>query len=467
MKLATKTLRGTPALSRTLLAWLLTPLFILLVVSAITTHRYATHLAETERDLALEELADDLKDAVIVELKSKGKIDPDSPTLHLLLSDSHDQRYFAVYNDRGIFLGGDARLPKAILDPHVSERAVFSTLALGNDPIRLAAMRGDEDKIPGYEILLAETMNRRNKLVMKLSRAVLIPQALAIFLVIPLVLYGIRRGLRPLDELRDRIVHRTPQELNDLSLNGTPRELLPVIAALNNLLSRVRQSQDELRHFTADAAHQIKTPLAALKAEIELALTDPSNACALNVLQRMGADANRLAHLVQQLLVLAHTESKRRNAMVLFDLTELAKEVTETYLPTADARHIDLGFDGPDHTIPIRGNAVMLREAMKNLVENALKFTPVGGIVTVSVSNTPPIFSVADSGPGIPPDERTRIFHRFHRSHDSTAIEGSGLGLAIVKQVALGHMAKLGVGESALGGAEFSLQFPDPAVSQS
>ncbi len=468
MNRAPETPRSTPALSRTLLVWQLTPLFILLIVSAISTYRYSAHLAETERDLVLEELTDNVKDTVITQLKSNGKIDPGSPTLNLLLSDAHDRRYFAVYNASGILLGGNPGLPRGQTIPDNTERALFSTITSGGVTLRIAAMKGTTDEeISGYKILVAETMTRRDKLTLRLSRAVLIPQALAIFLAIPLVLYGIRHGLRPLDELRNKITRRSPRELNPLSPDGTPRELLPVVAALNSLLSRVRKSQEEQRHFTADAAHQIKTPLAALKAEIDLALTDPAHACALPVLQRLGADANRLAHLVQQLLALAQSEAQSGSAPALLDLTELAKAVTEAFLPMANAHRIDLGFDGPDHPIPIRGNAILLREAMKNLVDNALKFTPDGGIVTVSIRNTPPDFSVADSGPGIPMEERSRIFQRFHRSHDSAAIEGSGLGLAIVQQVTLSHAATLSIGESALGGAVFSLQFPDQAVSQS
>jgi len=467
MNRAPETLRSPPTLSRILLAWLLAPLFVLLVVSGFLTYRYAAHLAETERDLALEEVTDDVKDDVIAELKSKGSIDPGSLTLHLLLSDNRDHRYFAVYDDSGVLLGGDPRLPRGQTSPGNTERALFSTIALGDDALRLATMKGDEDAIPGYEILVAETMTRRNHLALRLSRAVLIPQALVILLAIPLVLYGIRRGLRPIDMLRNTITRRSPQELNDLSSSGTPRELLPVVAALNGLLLRVRTAQEEQRRFTTDAAHQIKTPLASLKAEIDLALSDPAHACAQPVLQRLGADANRLAHLVQQLLALAHTEAQGRSGLTLLDLTELAKEITEAFLPIADAHHIDLGFDGPEHTIPIRGNAVLLREAMKNLVDNALKFTPDGGTVTVSVDDTPPGFSVADSGPGIPQEERAHVLQRFHRSHDSAAIEGSGLGLAIVQQVALSHTANLHVGESALGGALFSLTFEDRAAGQS
>jgi two-component system sensor histidine kinase TctE len=136
-------------------------------------------------------------------------------------------------------------------------------------------------------------------------------------------------------------------------------------------------------------------------------------------------------------------------------------------VPIAHARHIDLGYEGPEHTAPIRGNAVLIREAMKNLVDNAIKFTPDSGTVTVSVQGVPPCFAVADSGPGIPLEQQPLIFQRFHRASENTATQGSGLGLAIVQEIARSHGATVSVGSSALGGAVFSLQFRDQAVSPS
>ena len=452
------------SLTRTLIGWLLVPLLIMLAVSAFSTYRSSSRLAETERDLVLEEVADNLLDAAADARKATGKVDLDAETLHLILGDAKDHRRYAIYDAKGLLLAGDPRLSMQASD--AANRALFSYLSLDGDTERMVALKGDQKNLPGFGILVAESMTRRNHLALRLSRVVLVPQAIVILLTVPLIWFSVKRGLRPLDRLCQRISHRPARQFKDLSVQGTPRELQPVVRALNDMLAQVRAAQDEQHRFTADAAHQIKTPLAALKAEIDFAQSDPSYAPAQPVLKRLGDSANRLTHLVQQLLALAHSEASDGNAMALLDLTELAREVTRDYVPIAHVRHIDLGYEGPEHTIPIRGNAVLIREAMKNLLDNAIKFTPDSGTVTVSVKGAPPCFAVADSGPGIPEEQQPFIFERFHRAPDNAATQGSGLGLAIVHEIARNHGATISVGRSALGGALFSLQFQDQAVSQ-
>jgi two-component system sensor histidine kinase TctE len=458
--------RHDATLTRTLIRWLLTPLVIMLAVSALYTYRNISHLAETERDLVLEEIADDLKDSASDTLRATGKIDPVSPSMRVILDDPRDHRYFAIYDANGALLAGDPGLPRLQV-AHAADHAVFSDISHAGNRLRMVAIKGDQEDQPIDRVFVAETLTRRDHLALRLSRVVLLPQVLMILLVAPLIWFGVKRGLRPLDNLCQRISHRSVQQFRDLPMQGTPRELQPVVIALNDMLSQVRASRDEQRRFTADAAHQIKTPLAALKAEIDLAQSDPSYAHALPVLKRLGDSANRLAHLVQQLLALAHSEASDGNVKTLLDLAELARNVTREYVPIANSRHIDLGYEGPENAIPIRGNAVLVREAMKNLLDNAVKFTPDSGTVTVSLKVHPPTFTVGDSGPGIPNEQRPLIFQRFHRAPESTTAQGSGLGLAIVQEIARNHGAIISVASSSLGGALFSLQFPDQAVSES
>jgi two-component system sensor histidine kinase TctE len=459
--------RSAPTLTRTLLAWLLIPLLVLLALGAYSTYRNASHLAEAERDLVLEEVADDLAESFTSSLRNGGPVQRQSQTIDLILSDARDQRYFAIYNARGGLMAGDSRLLLQGSFHDKEERASFSYISLEGKPLRLAILQGSDEKLPGFHILVAETLVRRDRLALRLSRGVLIPHGAILILVLPLVWFGVRQGLRPLEKLRLSITSRSAQELDDLPVHEAPRELQPVVAALNGLLSRVRAAQEEQRRFTADAAHQIKTPLTALTAEIDLAMSDSSCSCAQPTYRRLQEAAARLTHLVRQLLALAHSEANRGNSHALFDLSELAKEVTGDYLSIAAARHIDLGYEGSEQTIPVQGSAILVSEAMRNLVENALKFTPESGIITVSVQAFPPSFSVADSGPGIPETEWPLIFQRFHRAPESTGIEGSGLGLAIVQEIARNHGAQISVGRSALGGALFTLQFQDQVVSQS
>lgn len=459
--------RTAPTLTRALLGWLLIPLVFLLGVSAYTTYRNAYHLAETERDLVLEEITDDLKELVSSAREHNRHIDPESLAFSLLIRDARDLRYFAVYDASGTLLAGDRRLTRMWTGTGSDKHAIFGDVSLDGRKWRRAAIKGSREELPGFEIQVAETMVRRDRLTLHLLRGVLVPQAIVLILSIPLIWFGVRRGLRPLEELRRRITRRSAQDLDAIPADGAPRELLPVVTALNDLLSRVRAAQKEQRRFTADAAHQIKTPLAVLTAELDLARTDTSCPCAQPTFSRLQKATSRLAHLVSQLLALAHSETNESKVHVLFDLSELAREVTGDFVAAAASRRIDLGFEGDEQAIPVRGNVILLREAMKNLLDNALKFTPEGGTVTVSIQACPPTFSVADSGPGIPEAELPLIFQRFHRAPESSTTEGSGLGLAIVQEVARKHGAIVTAGQSALGGALFEFRFEGDAVSQS
>lgn len=457
--------RGEPTLTRALLGWLILPLVVALAVSAYTTYRNANQLAQTERDLVLEGITDDLKEYVSSTLESRQPLDPGALTISLLIGDARDRRYFAVYDGSGRLLAGDRRLRRLADDRIDAPRTVYDDLVLDGRTVRRAVLRDNED-MPGFEIQVAETTVRRERLALHLLRGVLVPQAIVILLSIPLIWFGISRGLHPLELLRRRISGRSAQDLDAIPVDHTPRELLPVVSALNDLLLRFKAVQQEQRRFIADAAHQIKTPLAVLTAEIDLALSDKGCTCAQPTYARLQAAVSRLTHLVGQLLALAHSESDADRAHAPFDLAEVARDVTGEFLPAAARKRIDLGFEGPEHAIPVRGNVVLVREAMKNLVDNALKFAPEGGTVTASVRSGPPVFAVADSGPGIPDAELPLIFQRFHRAADSNTTEGSGLGLAIVQEVARKHGAVVTAGRSALGGALFEFRFEDEAVSQ-
>jgi len=356
--------RADPTLTRALLGWLLIPLVVLLAVSAYTTYRNASHLAETERDLVLEEITDDLKELTAATLESNGKIASDSLAFSLLIRDARDQRYFAIYDASGTLLAGDRRLTYRPTGSGEDKRATFDTISLDDRKLRRAVLKGERDELPGFEIQVAETTSRRDRLTLHLLRGVLVPQAFSLILSLPLIWFGISRGLRPIEELRRRITHRSAQDLDAIPVDNIPRELRPVVTALNDLLMRFRAVQEEQRRFTADAAHQIKTPLAVLMAEIELARSDTACPCAQPTYERLQKAAARLTHLVRQLLALAHSEVHESAAHALFDLSELAREVTTEFVAAAARRRIDLGFEGTEQAIPVRGNTVLIQDAM-------------------------------------------------------------------------------------------------------
>ena len=295
--------RTGPTLTRALLGWLLIPLVVLLAVSAYTTYRNAAHLAETERDLVLEEITDDLKELVAATLESSGKIEPDSLAFSVLIRDARDQRYFAIYDARGTLLAGDRRLAYGPAGSGGDKRAAFDTISLDGRTLRRAVLKGERDELQDFEIQVAETTVRRDRLTLHLLRGVLVPQAYALLFSLPLVWFGISRGLRPIEELRRRITHRSAQDLDAIPVDNIPRELRPVVTALNDLLMRFRAVQEEQRRFTADAVHQIKTPPAVLMAEIELARSDTTCPCAQPTYDRLQKAAVEQSHRGTELLL--------------------------------------------------------------------------------------------------------------------------------------------------------------------
>ena len=284
----------------------------------------------------------------------------------------------------------------------------------------------------------------------ELARQILIDTALPLSLLIVLmsviVWGGIRGGLAPLARLRSVVESRANNDLAPIRLEAAPEEVRSLAIALNALLAEVRENVNTQKRFISDAAHQMRTPLAGLKSQTELAL----NSSAVNAdpelrsrLQHVHESATRSAHLVSQLLALARAEPEAAMAQsrTRFDLQRLAREVAAEQVPRAIAAGIDLGSDdnepafGSDTPLHVLGNAMLIREALVNLVDNAIRYAGRGASVTVSAhaEGDDAVVIVEDTGPGIPEGDRVRVFERFVRAtHEGT---GCGLGLAIVKEI--------------------------------
>jgi two-component system sensor histidine kinase TctE len=228
----------------------------------------------------------------------------------------------------------------------------------------------------------------------------------------------------------------------------------PLVRAINDLLARLDQSLSAQKHFLADAAHQLKTPLAGLRTQAELAQREIDAGAAdpqavKRSLQQIALSSQRAAHMVNQLLAMARAEDKQHAAhRQNVNLARLATETVRDFVPRALEKRIDLGYEGPDsgHARPVKGHALLLREMIRNLVDNALQYTPAGGTVTVRVVDDPfgqvVVLQVEDSGPGIPATERDKVFQPFYRVL-GTEVDGSGLGLAIVREIADQHGAQV------------------------
>ena len=325
----------------------------------------------------------------------------------------------------------------------------FSTVrAEGEDWRVFSALAG------GQIVQIAQPLRARRELATSMALRTIVPLLAVVPFLAVLVWFGITRGLRPLDRVAIAVGERSPGALLPLAEVGLPVEVAPLVHALNGLLGRLDRALGAQRAFIADAAHELRTPLAALHLQVQLAeraMTDGERAGALADLR---AGLERATHLVEQLLTLAREEpgvDERPFAPV--NLTELVRHVLAEYAAIAAVRSVDLGMaegDVPANDAIVSGDAAGLRAMVSNLVDNAVRYTPAGGRVDVSVQRDGAdiLLAVRDTGPGVPPGERGRVFDRFYRMPDAaTAVTpGSGLGLAIVKRVVERHDADITLG---------------------
>ncbi len=299
-------------------------------------------------------------------------------------------------------------------------------------------------------IVLAEPLQLRYRLIDGIARESLYPLFLAIPALAVLIWFGVGRGLVPMARLARQMEQRSPEYLQPIPTDGAPQELLPLMDRLNDLLARLQDAFTAERRFTADAAHEIRTPLAAVKTHAQLLLRAPDTAVRETALREIVAAVDRSTHLVDQLLSLARLD---REAQELgfedVDLATLVRETAATLHPLAQERGIELEVEARDRPF-IAGNTVALKTLVRNLLDNAVRYTPRNGKVHVCVSGMAPnevCLSIEDSGPGIPVELRERVFDRFYRfSPGDTA--GCGLGLSIGRRIAELHRARIELGDS-------------------
>ena len=316
-------------------------------------------------------------------------------------------------------------------------------------------------------IQVAQAQEVRDRLAAATALRTLAPLLVLLPLLALLVWRMVGHGLAPLDRLARGVAARTPAALEPFPEAEVPAEALPLVRSLNELLERLRSALAAQRAFVADAAHELRTPLAALKLQVQLAQRAGDGDARREALVEVGTGLERATHLVQQLLLLAREEPDALAAAGTgpVSLAELVGQAVADLAPLAEARHIDLGATQVDERAVATGDAAALRTLLANLVDNAIRYTPGGGRVDVAagVADGQPFLEVTDNGPGIPAAERGRVFDRFYR-RDGTAEPGTGLGLAIVKAIAERHRARVTMEDAAGGGlvvrVEFALNGP-------
>ena len=485
-----------------ILDWMLAPLLLLWPMSVVLTWLVAQGIANKPFDRQLGEMARVLSQQVTVQDAGGGTLPSASFALpasaaELLHTDETDTLYYQVLGLDGQYLSGDRALPM----PNDEERAAAGVVRFRDDeinrePVRIAYVRiglpgGTAGGIEPPIVQVAETLGKRSRLATEIIKGVMLPQFVILPLAVLLVWLALARGIAPLNELQQRIRRRESHDLSPIDERDAPEAVSPLVRAINDLLTRLDRSIGTQKHFLADAAHQLKTPLAGLRTQAELAQReidagerDPQ--ALKKSLQQIARASQRAARMVNQLLAMARAEDASQALQRQpVNLARLAAETVRDFVPRALEKRIDLGYEGADSGaakgpagLSISGQPVLLRELIRNLVDNALQYTPEGGTVTVRVVDDPfgqvVVVQVEDSGPGIPAAERDKVFQPFYRSL-GTNVDGSGLGLAIVREIAQQHDAEITLedanlrhrpglsdqGGVAFGpGARFTVRFP-------
>jgi two-component system, OmpR family, sensor histidine kinase TctE len=455
-------------LRRQLIAWLAGPLFVLWSVSTIIDYDIAKRFVNLAYDRALLEAALDIGRQVKV-ANNQIYVDLPEVAMQFLQTRESGGLYYLVSGPKDEFITGEPDLPRLPGDV-AADRVRYYDDEFRGQLIRAVALRVPVDPGTGQgavQIQVAERLTARDQFAREIILRMVVPQALLILLAGLAVWYGVGRGLAPLSSLRREIESRSHRDLSALSEEQAPQEVQPLIRAMNDLLARLAGAISAQQRFIADAAHQLRTPIAGLKTQTELALRQSQLSDVQATLRQLQTATERSTRLVNQLLSLARSEpgTGRERVVERLDLARLARDTSTEWVPPALARKIDLGYDGEDGSQRVTGDPLLIREMLGNLIDNAIRYTPEGGQVTVRVAGGPRhvVLSVEDNGPGIPGPERSRVFERFYRVLGSGA-EGAGLGLAIVRDIALSHGAEVTLADGAGGrGTVVRVSFPREA----
>jgi two-component system sensor histidine kinase TctE len=444
------------SLHRHLLLWLLLPQLVLWLAGAFFTYNLTARYANQAIDASLSTASR----ALARQVKPIGNglfIDFPRAAQDIIEADPDDRVYYMVSTPPGQFILGNHKLPPPpAIAPLRLGQPYFYDGSMGEGSkrvdVRVAALYlsyGEADTPQSMLVQVARSRASREQLAGRILLDTALPLSVLIALMSMIVWAGIRAGLAPLARMRALVEDRGPNDLAPLKLEAAPREVHALAKAINTLLAAVHESVSGQRRFISDAAHQLRTPLAGLKSQTELALNETADPALQPRLQRVHESATRSAHLVNQLLTLARAEPESASAQgrSRVDLARLSGEVTAEWVPRARQAGVDLGIDETirdDGSAVVAGNPLLLREAIANLIDNALRYAGRGSAVTVRARTLghDVLLEVEDNGPGIAPADRERVFERFARA--TLQGDGCGLGLAIVREITerhAGHVA--------------------------
>ncbi len=462
-----------------LLEWLLAPLLFLWLLSLGITFLAARETVDTALDehlnLAAYFLHSDWSERAALDDAAKLRGDfPSNATRRLLGSDAQYPMRYLIVDVGNRALAGDEDL-LALLRASEGELQKFDrekqsaspgiNTVLDEDFVRALRYRVETNGVE-QRLVVAQSRARQGNLLRTIVLFEAIPQSFVLLIAVFLVWYGLAYVVRPMSRLKAHLDSRGGEDLSALPARLAPSELAPLIESINALMARLKVSLNAQTRFIANAAHQLRTPLAAMRAHSELLKNTDDPRRREHTVEQLLTTSARASRLANQLLSLARAESFDTTAHLDdVELNALCRSVAQETLPIALSRDIDFACEFSPASVTIRGDGTLLGELVHNLIDNALKYTPRGGSVLLAIATSPTRIVVEDSGPGISAEERERMFApfaRFARFEAGSAhpIGGTGLGLAIVDQVARAHVASVKTEPSQWHGAKFVVSFP-------
>jgi two-component system OmpR family sensor kinase len=438
--------KPAPSLRARLTGALLLAVLAFAALQAAVTYRTARAETEALFDAQMQRIALSLSGSL-----GAGALSDDAPAAE---TPAAREMIIQIWRADGVML---YRSPQGRLLPPQTVIGFSDTVA-GGEPYRIYALRTATQVVQ-----VAQQTEARGRMAGQLALRAVLPVALLAPVLMLIVWWVVGRAIGPIERVRRQVAARRPDDLAPLPTAGLPAEVRPLVGEMNGLLTRLSDAWDALTHFTADAAHELRSPLAALRLQAQSLQRAPDDATRAIATERLLAGIDRATRLVEQLLALARQEGAGEGAeLVSLDLTALARNALADAEPEAARHAIALTLDAPTAPVVLRADEAALAVLLRNLLGNALRHTPPGGQVRVGVREEASVIdlTVEDSGPGIAPDERARVLDRFYRV-PGTPGHGSGLGLAIVRAIAERHGAALTLDASpTLGGLRVMLRWP-------
>lgn len=450
--------------------WLLPPLVLLLLVNAVLSYLGALQAVNRAYDRSLTASIRAIAEQVH---SLEGEISVDVPysAFEVFEAGVQERIFYAVIAPDGRLVTGYEDLaPPPDLAPDGGLMLVAAQYR-GED-VRLGAMKkrlydpalGGGDAVT---IVFAETTESRVALARELFLDSLRRQLLLVGLGALMLVLALGTAFRPLVELRDAVQNRAEDDLTPVPVGNVPSEVQPLIGAINHHMERLSAMLAARRRFLADAAHQIRTPLAVLSTQAEFGARQGDPGEMRRIFESLLATIRSTRRMADQMLALSRAEPA--NGLIqeqsAVDLTDIAREVALELVPVALKKRVELAFEAPGPA-PMTGNGAMLRELVANIVDNAIRYSPPDSqvVVATGVSDGRVVLAVSDEGAGIPPEEREKVFQRFYRILGHGGPDGSGLGLAIVREIALAHGGEVRLAEAAGGrGLLVEVEFPSAA----